>query len=143
MVNLVIMKKILLIILIVLIGSGIYFYFKYPNSPLIPYRPQGPTVQTDTNQNGFGNPVRQIDQANDAIRKFTIQDLDSALKTYYSQNSQPPKTLDDLVTAKLIKSIKLDKITNQPPQYFAQDQIHGCRVELELSDGTVAKGYCK
>lgn len=130
-------------ILVVLVGGVVYFFLKYPNSPLIPYKPQGPTVQTTTNQNGLGNPVKQIDQANDAIRKYTIQDLDSALKAYYSKYGQSPKTLDDLVTEKLIKSIKLDKVTNQPPQYFVDDSIHGCRVELVLSDGTVAKGYCK
>ncbi len=137
------MKKILIIVLIVLLCGVLYFYLKYPNSPLIPYKPQGPTVQNSNNQNEFGNPVKQIDQATDATRKFTIQDLDSALKTYYQQYNHAPKTLDDLVTEKLIKSIKLDKVTNQPPQYFAEDPVHGCRVELALSDGSVAKGYCK
>lgn len=142
-VDLIYMKKILVIIIVLLVGGGIYFYLRYPDSPLIPYKPQGSTVQNVTNQNGLGNPVKQVDQANDATRRFTIQDLDSALKIYYSKNGQSPKTLDDLVTEKLIKSIKLDKVTNQPPQYFAQDPTYGCRVELELSDGTIAKGYCK
>lgn len=137
------MRKILLIILVIVVGGIVYFFLKYPNSPLIPYKPQGPTVQTPNNQNGFGNPVRQVDKANDATRKFTIEDLDMALKSYYSKYGQPPKSLDDLVTEKLVKSIKLDKVTNQPPEYFAIDPTHGCRVELALSDGTVAKGYCK
>lgn len=137
------MKKILIIIFLVLIGGVVYFFIKYPNSPLLPYKPQGPTVQNSNNKNSLGYPVRQIDQANDAIRKFTIQDLDTALKTYYSKYSQSPKSLDDLVTEKLIKSINLDKVTNQPPQYFPTDTLRGCRVELTLSDGSVAKGYCK
>lgn len=137
------MKKILIIILLVLIGGVIYFFIKYPNSPLFPYKPKGPTVQNSNNKNNLGYPVRQINQANDAIRKFTIQNLDTALKTYYLKYSQPPKSLDDLVTEKFIKSIQLDKVTNQPPQYFPTDTIHGCRVELELSDGSVATGYCK
>lgn len=127
----------------VLIGGGVYFFLKYPNSPLLPYKPQGPTVQNANNQNGLGNPVKQIDEATDATRKFTIQDLDTALKTYFSKYGHPPKILDDLVTDKLIKSIKLDKVTNQPPQYFPTDPTHGCRVELALSDGSVAMGYCK
>ncbi len=127
----------------VLIGGSVYFFFKYPNSPLLPYKPQGSTVQNSNNQNGLGNPVKQIDQANDATRKFTIQDLDTALKTYFSKYGQSPKVLDDLVTEKLIKSINLDNVTNQPPLYFPTDPIHGCRVELMLSDGSVAMGYCK
>lgn len=137
------MKNILIIVLVVLIGGIAYFYIKYPNSPLFPYKPKGPTYQNSTNQNGFGNPVKQTDQAADAVRKFTIQDLDTALRIYYARYNRSPKSLDDLVTEKLIQSIRLDKVTNLPPQYFAEDPEHGCRVELTLSDGSVAKGYCK
>jgi len=135
-------KKILILSLIILVAGIIYFFKKYPNNALVPYNPEGPTYQTDENQKKM-YPARQLDQAADSVRRFTIQDLDMALKQYYSANNTAPQTLEDLVSSGYIKSVKLDKVTNQPPKYYPNDLEHGCRVELVLSDESPIFGYCK
>ncbi len=137
------MKKILIALLIVLVAGVIYFFIKYPNNIFISYEPEGPSYQTEDNKQDKGYPARQLDQASDSVKKFTIQDLDQALKKYYSTNNKAPETLEDLISAGYIKSIKMDKVTNQPPTYNPNDPEHGCRVELVLSDGSSIFGYCK
>ena len=136
-------KKLLIVLLIILVAGIIYFFVKYPNNVLVPYRPQGPSYQSEENQQNKGYPARQLDQTADSVRKFTIQDLDQALKKYYSINNKAPETLEDLISAGYIKSVKVDKVTNQPPKYYPKDSEHGCRVELILSDGSSIYGYCK
>ena len=136
-------KRIFIVLLMILVAGVIYFFIKYPNNIFISYRPQGPSYQSEENQQDEGYPARQLDQAADSVRKFTIQDLDQALKEYYSTNNKSPETLEDLVSAGYIKAVKVDKATNQPPKYYPNDPEHGCRVELILSDGSSIYGYCK
>jgi len=136
-------KKILIFLFVVIVGGVIYFFKRYPNNIFIPYHPDGPTYQTGKINQEKGYPVRELDQAADSVRKYAIDDLDQALRRYYTTNNKAPETLETLVSAGEIKSVKLDKITNQPPTYYPDDPQHGCRVESTLSDGTIIYGYCK
>lgn len=136
-------KPIIFIILLIVIIIGIFAFVKtYPNSPLIPYSPEGPTYKND-DKNQLGVPVKQMDQGADAGRRATIENLDGALKQYYAKYNKAPTDLNELVTEDLVKSIKTDQITKQPPSYFSEDPQYGCRAELPLSDGSIATAYCK
>lgn len=140
------MKKeiVALLLVLIIVGIGIFAFARmYPNSTLIPYIPKGPSIQTDTNKNSFGNVDRQLDQANDMRRKSIISDLDLALKKYYAAYKKSPASLDVLVTEKFIKSVKLDPVTNNPPKYSSKEDIDGCKAELILSDGSAISALCK
>lgn len=136
-------KKILIALFVVIVAFLIYFFKKYSNNLFVPYNPQGPSYQTEELSKEAGDPVQQLDQAADAIRKNNIENLELALRRYYSANNMPPETLENLVRDGYIKSIKLDKVTNQAPKYYPNDPQYACRVESTLSDGSTIYGYCK
>lgn len=51
------------------------------------------------------NPAKKLGQARDAQRKSGIQQLSTALSTYYTQKSSYPAALGDLITSDELKNL--------------------------------------
>ena len=90
------MKKFLIALFVMLVTGIIYFFIKYPKNIFIPYRPQGSSYQTEENQQEKRYPARELDEAADSVRKYTILDLDQALKGTIQPITLLPKHLKTL-----------------------------------------------
>lgn len=73
-------------------------------------------------------------KATDSKIKSEINQVKAALEIYYAEKEVYPKTLDELATANIIKSIPTNPTTNKPYDFFSNGESY--TVSTTLNDGS-------
>ena len=139
---------ILLVVIIIIGGAGAYLFSQFKQTlPKYPESYSQPETVVDASvchpDKGVGYPSKQLNAAADSGRKSTAKQIDLMLKEYYQKFSKAPTSLQDLVSEGILNVIPTDPVSKQEIFYLNTDAEHGCRVEIELCEGTTLYAYCK
>lgn len=139
---------ILLVVIIITGGVGTYLFSQYKEAqPKYPENYSQDETVADTSvchpDKGAGYPSKQLNAAADQGREYLIKQMDSALREYYQKYSKAPGSLQDLISAGMLREVPTDPVSKKEVTYINNDLEHGCRIESKLCEGAVLYAYCK
>ena len=116
------------IIVVFLIGTGLYFIYS---------KDKASQKQVSENVD------KQITSAQDAARKSVIDLVGPSLHTYYQRTRVAPKSLQDFISLGIVSSIPNDPETKKPIFYEVLDgQPEACVLYFYLSSGEKTQTFC-